>query len=284
MESALTNACRLKLKNFEGPFDLLFHLIEKDQFNIYDIPINEITSQYMDYLATMEEMDLEITSEFLVMAATLLHIKSKMLLPEKPKLNEDEKDPREELVAKLLEYRRFKEISQILKEREIIWSGAYYKLPEAGIFSHKNKFFEADGKNQSDEKPGFISPELLINALKHLMEKNTSARNNTISLDISSIIEKETITLRSKIREVLRALFKHGTFKFFDLFHPLKKSRIEVVTGFLAILELSKIRKIFIDQKHHFGDIEISKPPSQCNTDLKEFKIDLKEGGITINE
>ncbi|HEX9060229.1 MAG TPA: segregation/condensation protein A, partial [Clostridia bacterium] len=97
MESALTKACTIKIQNFEGPFDLLFHLIEKNKINIYDIPVNEITDQYMEYLFAMKEMDLEIASEFLVMAATLLHIKSRLLLPEKKTGKEEEEavDPRE---------------------------------------------------------------------------------------------------------------------------------------------------------------------------------------------
>ena len=102
LESVLTNACTIRIQNFEGPFDLLFHLIEKNQLDIYDIPINEITDQYMDYLFQMQEMDLEVASEFLVMAATLLHIKSKLLLPSLKQNKEEEIDPREELILKLV--------------------------------------------------------------------------------------------------------------------------------------------------------------------------------------
>ena len=130
MESALTKACTIKIQNFEGPFDLLFHLIEKNQVSIYDIPINEITDQYMDYLFAMKEMDLEIASEFLVMAATLLHIKSRMLLPDRKEKQEEDIDPREELILKLVEYKKYKEFSAALKIRESEWEKVYYKLPE----------------------------------------------------------------------------------------------------------------------------------------------------------
>jgi len=112
MKSALTDACTIKLQNFEGPFDLLFYLIEKNQIDIYDIPILEITEQYLDYLNAMQELDLDIASEFLVMAATLLHIKSRMLLPKREPLPGEETesaDPREELIIKLLEYKKYKE-------------------------------------------------------------------------------------------------------------------------------------------------------------------------------
>jgi len=118
MESALTKACTLKLDNFEGPFDLLFHLIEKNQVDIYDIPINTITDQYLDYLYAMQQLDLEVASEFLVMASTLLHIKSKMLLPDKKEQKEEVLDPREELVKRLIEYKRYKEFAKELKELE----------------------------------------------------------------------------------------------------------------------------------------------------------------------
>ena len=117
MESALTKACTIKIQNFEGPFDLLFHLIEKNKINIYDIPINEITDQYMDYLFKMQELDMEVASEFLVMAATLLHIKSRLLLPNPRQDEKEEIDPREELVLKLVEYKRYKRFTEILKQR-----------------------------------------------------------------------------------------------------------------------------------------------------------------------
>ena len=142
MESALTKACKIKINNFEGPFDLLFHLIEKNQFNIYDIPINTITDQYMDYLFAMQEMDLEIASEFLVMASTLLHIKSKMLLPSRKEEQEQEEDPREELVLRLLEYRKYKDFSNVLREREKEWSKVCWKLPEVITLAQKDEIVE----------------------------------------------------------------------------------------------------------------------------------------------
>jgi segregation and condensation protein A len=131
MESALTHACTIKLEKFEGPFDLLFYLIEKNQIDIYDIPIAEITDQYLDYLTSMQELDLEIASEFLVVAATLLHIKSRMLLPKSTqKPAEEESDPREELILKLVEYKKYKEFAKTLKDRELKWQRVHYKLPE----------------------------------------------------------------------------------------------------------------------------------------------------------
>lgn len=123
MTNATHDCCVIKIKDFEGPFDLLFYLIEKNKIDIYDIPIVEITDQYMDYLFAMKEMDLEIASEFLVMAATLLHIKSRMLLPERKDEAEDDEDPREELILKLIEYKRVKDFAGILRERSRMEKG-----------------------------------------------------------------------------------------------------------------------------------------------------------------
>ena len=119
----------IKIDAFEGPFDLLFHLIEKNKFDIYDIPISQIADQYLDYIAEMQQMDLEVASEFLVMASTLLHIKSRLLLPA-PRGGEDEAeaDPKEQLIANMIEYKRYKEFSASLRGMAAYWGGAYYRL------------------------------------------------------------------------------------------------------------------------------------------------------------
>ena len=164
MESALTNACKIKIDNFEGPFDLLFHLLEKNQFSIYDIPINIITDQYMEYLFAMQELDMEVASEFLVTAATLLHIKSRMLLPSKKEELQEESDPREELVIRLLEYKKFKEFSNILRQREQYWTLVYYKLPEIIQFTKREETLE-------------LIPSELLRIYTELLEKNRKKMN-----------------------------------------------------------------------------------------------------------
>lgn len=243
MESALTKACTIKIQNFEGPFDLLFHLIEKNQVNIYDIPINEITDQYMEYLFAMKELDLEIASEFLVMAATLLHIKSKMLLPEKKEKAEEEIDPREELVLKLIEYKKFKDFSKELKKREEIWDKVYYKLPEIIEFAQEEEIIE-------------LSAAELRSSYIELLEKNRKKMNNTVA-KMTTIIQHEKVSLKSKMREVLVFLFKRTFFRFSELFSLKSKSRIEVVTGFMAILELSKLKRVSLEQHSQFSEIII---------------------------
>ncbi len=244
MESALTNACKIKVQNFEGPFDLLFHLIEKNQINIYDIPINEITDQYMEYLFAMKELDLEIASEFLVMAATLLHIKSKLLLPDKKEKNAPEEiDPREELVLKLIEYKKYKDFSLQLRLNEAQWESIYYKLPECLEFEKEEEILE-------------LSPDEIRRVYIRLLERNRKKMNNTVT-KMATIMQHEKVSLKSKMREVLLFLFRKTKLVFSDIFTLDKRSRTEVVTGFLAILELSKLKKVKLEQQRQFSEIEI---------------------------
>lgn len=263
MESALTNACTIKLQNFEGPFDLLFHLIEKSKVNIYDIPVNEITDQYMDYLYAMQELDLEIASEFLVMAATLLHIKSRMLLPvKKEKQEEVEIDPREELVLKLVEYKRYKEFTQVLKQREVVWDKVYYKLPEV---------IELKPNNESLK----LLPEDLARFYSQLLVRNNSKMNDNTS-KMQHILQHEKVSLKSKIKEVARMLFTKSFFLFSELFSLKSKSKIEVVTGFLAILELAKMKKAIIEQKKQFGEVLVYR------NDYESFEYTEDKEGVEV--
>jgi segregation and condensation protein A len=253
LESSLTKAYQIKIQNFEGPFDLLFHLIEKSQVNIYDIPINEITDQYMEYLFAMQHMDLEIASEFLVMAATLLHIKSKMLLPEKKEKKEEEIDPREELIRKLIEYKKFKEYSEILKKQEKEWEKVIYKLPEAIEFKWDEEILE-------------LEPEILKSMYCNMLEKNKK-KINIGAKNITQIIQHEKVSLRSKMREVIRKLLNSTFFRFSDLFSIKVKSKTEVVTGFIAILELSKLKRIRLEQTKQFAEILVYKEEADDNSD-----------------
>jgi len=246
VESALTNACILKIENFEGPLDLLYHLIEKNKIDIYDIPIGEITDQYMDYLFAMRQLDLEIASEFLVMAATLLQIKSKTLLPQKKQENEEEgEDPREELVSKLVEYKKFKEFSDILKQREEVWDKVYYKLPEAIEFEWETEILE-------------LSPEELKKTYADIIRRNNRKLNKNTN-NMTQILEREKVTIKSKMMEIARYLVKWGYVKFNEVFSIKKRSRTEVVTAFQAALELSKANKVRLKQKRLFSDIYILK-------------------------
>lgn len=245
MGSVLTNACTIKIQNFEGPFDLLFHLIGENKFNIYDIPINIVTDQYMEYLFAMQELDLEIASEFLLLASTLLHIKSKMLLPDKKEARLEESDPREELVLKLLEYKRYKEFSNILRQREIEWSVICYKLPEAIQYTRADEIIELS----ADELKRFYCG---------LLESNRKKMNPNVS-GMSQIVQHEKVTLKSKMREILRILTSKSFFRFAEIFSLKHKSKTDVVTGFLAILELAKLKKVRLEQRKQLAEIFVRK-------------------------
>jgi segregation and condensation protein A len=255
-ESALTNACKIKIENFEGPFDLLFHLIEKNQFSIYDIPINIITDQYMEYLFEMQELDLEVTSEFLVMAATLLHIKSRMLLPTRKEEPEQEADPREELVIRLLEYKKYKEFAKRLKKREMEWSKVYFKLPEIIQYVKRDEVLE-------------LIPGELKRIYTELLERNIKKINPNVS-GINRIIQHEKVSMKSKMREIIRALLTKSRVRFSELFSFKQKSVTDVITGFLASLELAKREKITLEQKRQFDEIYINKAKSPVGTQMFE--------------
>lgn len=236
----------IKIENFEGPFDLLFHLLEKNKIDIYDIPIALITEQYINYIEAMQEMDLEVTSEFLVMAATLLHIKSRMLLPKKVIVeNEDEfEDPREELIARLLEYKKYKKFAEELKELEKVHKLIYYKLPE--IIQLENKNTQLMGLNVDD----------LVSAFRRILDKTVNEKEHNTAA-FSQILIRDKVSVAKKIRDISRVLKNKRNMKFTELFET-SSSKMERVATFLAILELIKLKRIIIEQKSNFSDIFIA--------------------------
>ncbi len=244
MKSALTEACTLRLDKFEGPFDLLFHLIEKSRIDLYDIPIVMITDQYLDYLQAMQEMDLEVASEFLVMAATLLHIKSRMLLPVHEEADTQEDDPREVLILRLVAYRRHKEFAGLLAERAAIWSMSFPKLPEPLPEPKREALFD-------------LSPALLHMYGEAVMERLRERSNDTKG-KMARILDNERISLKGKVREILQGLMKLAKgvrLGFFQLFDPRVRSRLEIATGFLAMLEVVKIGRAKLEQPEMFSEI-----------------------------
>ena len=256
MKSALTEACTLKLNNFEGPFDLLFFLIEKNQIDIYDIPILEITEQYLDYLSAMQEMDLEIASEFLVMASTLLHIKSRMLLPKHDDTIEEEVDPREELLLKLVAYKKYKEFSQSLRERELAWNKVHYKLPEA-----------IPQIRYIDELE--VSPTTLRLCMADVLLRS-KLKMNDVSQKMQRILDHDKVSLKSKIHEILSILARGVRFCFTKIFASSGRSRIETATGFLALLEIVKMGRAGIEQTVTFGDIYVAPKKAGKDSDYQE--------------
>lgn len=239
----------VKLEAFEGPLDLLLHLIDKNKVNIYDIPIVTITEQYMDYIRAMEEKDLEVMSEFLVMAATLLRIKSQMLLPVEKKEEEEEVDPRQELVERLLEYKMYKYISYELKDKQLDAERLLFK--ESTIPDEI-----ADYKEEVDV-PSLLSDLTLakLHAIFKSVMKKQVDKVDPIRSKFGRI-EREEINLSSKILEIQEFGLIHKKFSFRALLER-QADKMEIVVTFLGILELMKMQRIEIMQKELFDDIMI---------------------------
>lgn len=238
-----TRKYSIKINNFEGPLDLLCHLIDKNKMDIYDINISEITDQYIKYIEQMEKMNLEITSEFLVMSSTLLYLKSKHLLP---KQQEDEEEiTEEELIRRIIEYKKYKEITKKLKENFLQYSKRFYKLPE-----------EIELPKQKIEKD--YDSTIIPKIYKELLQRNTEKINENAS-NIEKIAITETYTVGNTVKEMYRALVKFKKFTFNKLFSLKKHNRNEVVTAFSGLLEMSRRNKVTTEQDELFGDIEVEK-------------------------
>lgn len=238
-----TNKYSIKLENFEGPLDLLCHLIDKNKMDIYDINLSEITDQYIEFIKQMEQMNLDVTSEFLVMSSTLLYLKSKHLLP---KNEEDEEEiTEEELIRRIIEYKKYKEITKKLKENFSMYSKRFYKMPE-----------EIKLPRQKIEKE--YNNEIIPNIYKDLLQKNTDKINENAS-NIEKIAITETYSVGDTVKEMYRALIKFKKFTFNKLFSIKKHDRREVVTAFSGLLEMSRRNKIVTEQDELFGDIEVEK-------------------------
>lgn len=242
----------IKIKNFEGPFDLLLHLIKKNKMDIYDIKIYGITNQYLEYIHAMEDMDLEITSEFIVIAATLIEIKSKFLLP-KSGNNEnaadvDDQDPRKELINKLIQYRKFKSAALFLKNREQGIGRMFSKKPE--IIEEKKKSLE----------PGNFLKGVTMLHLYELYNKLMAVYRNKAGT--SNILNKEIFIDKFKIEDKMDYLRKNiviGKKIPFSAIANRCSSKIEVVVTFLALLELMKLRVVTVVQEQSFNEIYVER-------------------------
>ena len=246
-----TNRYAIKIDNFEGPLDLLCHLIDKNKMNIYDINLSQITDQYIEYLKEQEKMNLEIASEFLVMATTLLYLKSKNLLPKQE--DEEEEITEEELIRRIIEYKKFKEISKTLKENYLKYSNRYYKLPEE-IELPKQKI-------EKEYKKDTI-PDIYIKLVERNKQKiNQNAKN------IEKIAITDNYTVASKVKQMFKVLVKQKSFIFNKLFSLKQHNKQEVVTAFSGLLELSRRSKVETDQETLFGDILVKKSDKKIVND-----------------
>ena len=249
-ERTMAEELSYRLEKVEGPLDLLLHLIEKNKINIYDIPIAEITDQYMAYMAAMDHTDLELVSSFLVMAATLLEIKAKMLLPKEPDEETGEpEDPRAELVERLLEHKKYKLMAEELLDREFDAARVLYR----------------EGELPKEVQQYEVPPDLdalfgdvTLLKLRKIFEEVMRHREDRIDPQRSRFgtIRRESVSLRERVAALMDFARAHRQFSFRKL---LKKEvgRTEVVVTFLAVLELMKAGKIRIRQENLFDDIMI---------------------------
>lgn len=240
----------VKLEAFEGPLDLLLHLIDKNKINIYDIPINEITEQYLDYIKQMKTKNLDVMSEFLVMAATLLNIKSKMLLPVEETEDEEAADPRQELVERLLEYKMYKYISVELKDKQVDASRVMFKPPTIPD--------EIADYREDIDVEGLLS-DLTLSKLHEIFKSVVKKQVDKIDPIRSQFgkIEKEEINLSVKMTQIQEYGLSHKQFSFRNLLEA-QHSKMEIIVTFCGILELIKIGRVSIEQENLFDDIIIT--------------------------
>lgn len=239
----------VKLQVFEGPLDLLLHLLDKNKVNIYDIPIVEITNQYMEYIREMKRQDLNVMSEFLVMAATLIDIKSKMLLPAKETEEEEAEDPRAELVEQLLEYKMYKCISHELKDRQMDAEKVMFKEPTI-----PDEVAAYEEPVDLEELMADVTLKKLNDIFKSIMRKQEDKIDPVRSK--FGKIEKEEVSLSDKMVYLEQYAMTHPHFSFRSLLEA-QCGKMEIIVTFLAVLELMKMGKITIYQDKIFDDIRI---------------------------
>lgn len=264
-------ALSYKLEKFEGPLDLLLHLIEKNKIDIYDIPIVEITKQYLDYVNQMEKEDLNMVSDFLVMAATLLDIKSRMLLPA-PEVEEgEEEDPRAELVARLLEYKKYKLLAQELGDLEDAAGDVLFKDPT--IPKEVAKYEPPVDLDKLLDGLTLARLQRIFDSVMRRQEEKVDPIRSKFG-----VIKREPISLESKIMDVMQYARKHRKFSFRQMLER-QADKLEVVVAFLAVLELMKIGKIYLTQEHTFDDMWIETLEKEGEeTDLTLEDLDGLEG------
>ena len=234
---------KLRLEMFEGPLDLLLYLIKKNDIDIYDIPITEITEQYLEYIDAMKTIDLNMVGDFLVMAATLMHIKSKMLLPSDPLAEEaEEEDPRDELVRRLEEYKKFKEIAEQLKDKECLRQDLFPRLIDEAALNE----LKEDAKEVMIEVTLFDLINALSQALKKVPETTTYQ------------VTQEEFTVEQKIHAILHILVEQDSLNLGEFFSR-SGNKMEIVVTFMAVLELIRLKEIMCVQKRMFDEIIIQR-------------------------
>jgi segregation and condensation protein A len=229
---------RVKLGVFEGPLDLLLHLVKKNEVDLSDIPVATITDQYLAYLELMQQLDLDVAGEYLVMAATLLHLKSRLLLPIDENAEDEEgEDPRAELARQLLEYQRFKEAAEMLTRRDLLERDVFARAPMP------------DDTEMEGEVLYDVSLGDLLDALQDVLKRAAPEVVHQVIL--------EQVSLRERLVEILDTLRERREMLFTEVF-PLGSTRLQILTTFLALLELVRTHMVHIQQEERFGPITMA--------------------------
>lgn len=239
----MSQAYKVKLSTFEGPLDLLLHLVNQYEIDIYDIPMAELADQYLDYVHTMQTLELNIASEYLVMAATLVALKSQMLLPRQeidPELDTYEEDPCEDLIIRLIEYRKYKEAAKVLSEKEREQNQTFTRTP---------KNFDIEEKRPTIEK-GEASVYDMLDALQHMFERKQWNR------PLDTKVEKQDIPIEQRMEEILMIVKHARNGILFDHLFPYP-SRSHIVITFMALLQLMKQNEVFCRQEDNFTHLYI---------------------------
>jgi segregation and condensation protein A len=265
-DEARNDSYRVKLEIFEGPLDLLLYLIKKDEIDIYDIPIAHITEQYLAYLELMQELDISVAGDFLVMASTLIYIKSKMLLPPDPNIDGEEdlnEDPRAELIERLLEYQKFKSAAQMLYSRGEIESACYTRGQ-----------IETDGSNPEVSATLFD----LLRVFREVLKRAEA--------QIEMEIARDEMTIAEKLAQIHSMLEERERINVRELFE-MSRSKRELIITFLALLELVKEWKIYLIQSGLFGDIFASRrenAPREIGEALSEQNVEKQNAESTVEQ
>jgi segregation and condensation protein A len=252
-----SNKYAIKIENFEGPLDLLCHLIDKNKMNIYDIKISEIADQYIEYINAMEEANLEVTSEFIIMASTLLYIKSKGLLPNQ--VENEEELTEEQLIERIIEYKKYKEITSKLKENYLEFSRRFFKIAE--IIELPKQKLEVE-----------YTPDILPQIYQAIVERNNEKVNQNAK-NIEKIAITEKYTVASKVKEMFKELIKKPKFVFNKLYSISKCNKQEVVTAFNGLLELSRRNKVKTTQEELFADITVERAKNDSFVDASKTSL-----------
>lgn len=238
---------KVKLQSFEGPFDLLVYLIENAQMSIYDIEISQITGQYLEYIKSMKEMDIAVSTEFMVLAASLIEIKSKMILPRMSQEGEAtiDEDPRTELVSRILEYKKFKRAAEILQNQEELCENIFAKPQEdiSEYLDQPDEYLSLDLKQFANAFTGFVQRKHRIESVRRHYTK----------------VEREKATIEGRITLIANSLrAKIGKIFNFKELIPNKKDRYDVIVTFVSLLEMAKQRVVNVKQETTYGNIEVS--------------------------